>query len=75
MPHSMSHERQADIRGIEDHNDRNPHLPAIEIPRIQVSIVPTHGEVVDDSEDPGRSNGVVGTDVRDDRDFGGEFRV
>jgi len=72
---SISHQRQADICGIEYHNNRDPHLPAVEVPRIQVSIVPTHREVVNDSKDPGRSDSVVSTDVGDDGDFGGEFGV
>lgn len=56
----------------EDDNDGQPNLPGLSVPLVQVTIVFSDGDVVDERENPGASNGIVGSDVRDDVQLGGQ---
>lgn len=73
---TVAHDGERDVtKTVEHDDDGEPDLPGVDVVLVQVAVEPAHEEVVDRSEDPGRADGVVRPDVRDDRDLGGEADV
>ena len=61
---SVTHDGERDVAETSEHNDdREPHLPGVEVVLVEVTVVPTHGEVVDCSHDPGSADSIVSSDV------------
>jgi len=52
-----------------------PDFPAVDVVLVEVPIVPTESEVICRCHDPRRADGVVRSDVRDDRNFAREADV
>lgn len=73
-PVAESGERDV-AEAVEDYDERNPDVPRIDIVLVNVALVPTDDDVVDDRHDPGGADGVVGSDVGDDVDLGGDRHV
>lgn len=73
---SISHRRQRDVsEAIEDNDDGEPDLPTVNVVLVQVSIKPANGEIIGNGQNPRGANGVVGPNVADNGDFGGESDV
>ena len=73
---SVAHDCQGDVaEAIEDNDDREPDLPGVDVVLVEVSVEPADGEVIHRGHDPGSADGVVGTNVGDDGDLGGEADV
>jgi hypothetical protein len=73
LAHAVAHHRQRDVaQPVEDDDDGEPDLPAVDVVLVEVAVEPADGEVVGRGHDPGRADGVVGADVGDDGDLGGE---
>lgn len=72
----VPHDGQRDVsEAVEDDDDAEPDLPGVDVVFVEVAVEPADGEVVGRGHDPGRADGVVGADVGDDGDFGGEADV
>jgi len=73
---TVTHDSQGDVTETDEDDDENePDLPRVEVVLVEVSVEPTDGEVVDNSEQPGGTDGVVGTDVGNNGNLGGETNV
>ena len=57
---------------VEDDDDSEVDLKGVDVVVVEVAIEPAHGGIVDQRQDPGRADGVVGADVGHDGDFGGQ---
>lgn len=73
---SISHRRQRDVsESVEDNDNGEPDFPAVNVVLVQVSIKPANGEIIGNGQNPCGANGVVGPNVADNGDFGGEADV
>lgn len=73
---SVSHDCKSNVsETVEDDNDGEPNLPRIDVVFVQVTVVPSDSEVVGSRHDPCCTDSVVGTNVGNDGDFGGESDV
>jgi hypothetical protein len=59
----------------EDEDDGDVNFEAVDVVVIEPAVEEADQKVVEYGEDPGRSDGVVGTDVGHDGDFGGKRHV
>ena len=73
---TISHDGKRYVtKAIEDNEDTEPHLPRVNIVLIQVTVEPADEEVIYSCHNPGCTNGVVGTNVRDNGNLGREANV
>ena len=57
---------------VEDGDDGEVDLEAVEVVVIEGTVEPAHEEIVHEGEEPGRAQRVVGADVGEDGELGGE---
>lgn len=73
---AVAHDRESDVaQAVEDDDDGEPDLPAVDVVFVEVSVVPADGEVVCGRHDPCRADGVIRSYVGDDGDLGGEANI
>jgi len=79
LAETVALDRQGDVsEAVEDKHDGKPDFPGIEVVLVEVAIEEPDGEVVDEGQEPGNADGVVGADVGDcgdlaaDRDVGAD---
>ena len=61
---TVAHDCQSDVaETIENNDDGEPDLPRIDVVFIEVTVVPSDGEVVGCGHDPGGTDGIVGSDI------------
>lgn len=68
---TVAHDSQRDVTETDEDNDQTePHIPGVEVVLVEVSVEPTDGEVVDERQDPGGTNSVVCSNVRQNSNLG-----
>lgn len=73
---AVPHDGQRDIaQAVEDDDDAEPHLPAVDVVLVKIPIEPADSKVIGQGHDPRRPNGVVRANVADDGDLGCEADV
>jgi hypothetical protein len=76
LPGPIPHNRQRHIpQPIKHNDDTEPHLPAIDVVFIEVSVEPANSEVVRQRHDPRRPDRIICSDVADDGYFRCEANV
>jgi len=65
---TLDSERDVSSHG-EDHDNRDPNLPTLNVPLIKGAVVETNSDVVGEGHDPSGTNSIVCPDVRDDVDL------
>ena len=73
---AVTHRGEREIaKTVEDDDERDPDLPAVDVVLVDVALEPADDEVVGNGHDPGGADGVVSADVGDDIDFGSDGHV
>lgn len=73
---AISHGGESNVtEAVEDDDNGEPNFPGVDVVLVQISVEPSDRKVIGSRHDPGCSDGVIGSNVRDDGYLGRETDV